>query len=203
MLSAGGSTIEIYNASGSALAFRSVVQVLPPDKALTGVGKNAWRAQTWAAGSDLGSLGMLAVVSSEQGIPDGEYGSAAKAGGVASVTIKANGTNVSQYDVLEAVTGQTYFQKWGSAQMTLTAATMSAGDLSGSVASAATISESISRLNQSVNSLRLEFNKLLTSVESGFDVIQKVRAVYVGTTLLTASDATGDVVLFGGPLGGV
>lgn len=209
MLGAGGSTIEFYNASGATLAYRSVVQLLPPDKSLTGVGKNAWRAQSWAPGTALGSLSMLGVVTSENGVLDQEYGSAQAGGGVVSVNINASGATMSQYQVMRATASNTYFVPWADARATMSAVTASAGDLSASTLGAlggnstASLTAYTSQINQNINSLRLEYNKLVRSVETMFAVQHKVRAIYVGTATLSASGLTGDVVLIGGPLGSI
>lgn len=245
MLSRGGNTLEVFNDTVAALPYKAVVSLLPMDKSYTAVGKRAYRAQTWVVGSDIGSLGLLAVVTSAQGIGVNEYGSVALAGGLVEAKIDGNATSVSQYDVLVGVTGKQYFRKWGSAQMVQSASTVSynastvaysavsvaAGGLSGSDPGTGLTATTISRLQQNTNSLRLELNKLIrdvkvrldaeydnlrndvqtqldgeydalrNSVDSVFEVVQSVRAIYVGTVTLTTSDATGQVLLMAGPLG--
>lgn len=223
----GPKSLQTLNQTGTRIVYGAIVRIRPrAGNRFTSMDSNYEILRVQPGATQDASVGMLGVVISEQGIPDDGTGSVATMGGPVTVTVDCRsgavngvvGTRVSQYDLLmvpsQSATamfraGRSRLRKWNFATLGAGpgAGTLSAGDLSGSYPTINTTSDNISRLAQSVNSLRLEINKLMLDISGAsvvnnslFSYVRTVRAMYIGSGTLTASNASAQVVLLNAPL---
>jgi hypothetical protein len=223
----GPKSLQTLNQTGTRIVYGAIVRIRPrAGNRFTSMDSNYEILRVQPGATQDASVGMLGVVISEQGIPDDGTGSVATMGGPVTVTVDCRsgavngvvGTRVSQYDLLmvpsQSATamfraGRSRLRKWNFTTLGAGpgAGTLSAGDLSGSYPLQTTQPTTFSRINQSVNSLRLEVNKLMADIAGSsvvnnnlFSYVRTVRAMYIGSGTLTASNASAQVVLLNAPL---